>query len=130
MKKIISIGTIIILITTIFNGCSKENKKNDESNTTATAFGIIAEVIEVFDGYCRAKVTNEDTNFSKDTNVLIYFNKIYQELNEVADDAKDTKKTEEIDKLNVGDKISVTYTEYQKDDNEYSINAPYIEIIQ
>lgn len=129
MEKIICIGTFILLITTTFYGCSKENRKNTESNTTVTAFGFIAEVTEVFDGYCRAKVTNKDINFCKDTIVVIYFDTIYQELYEATEDAKDIKKTEKIDKINIGDKISVTYTKDQKDDNENAIYAPYIEVI-
>lgn len=129
MEKVIRIGTFILFITTIFYGCSNKNKKNTESNTSVTAFGIIAEVTDVFDGYCRAKVTNEDINFCKDVIVVIYFDTIYQELYEVTEDAKDIKKTVKIDKINIGDKITVTYTNDQKDDNENTIHAPYIEVI-
>lgn len=129
MKRLINIGTLILLVTTLFSGCSKNNKQDDE-NSSSAAYGIVAEVTEVGDGYCIAKVTDEDEIFSVDSIVVIYFDSVYRELNEAAEDAGDVKRTEKVEKVNVGDIISVTYTEFKKENDENSITAPYVEIVK
>ncbi|OPX43242.1 hypothetical protein CLHUN_27900 [Ruminiclostridium hungatei] len=115
MKKIISISAMILVLTSIVTGCAKSNKTPADAGSSVTAYGITAEVSEVFDDYCKVEVTEKDNNFAKNDIITVYYNSIYRESDEISEDAKDIKKTEKVDTLNKGDSTAITYFKFKKE---------------
>jgi hypothetical protein len=75
------------------------------------------------------KVTENNEDFNTDDIIKVYYDNIYRELDEVSEDAKDVKKKEKADVLSVGDKVSITYTKYQKEKDQRSISTSYVLIV-
>ncbi|GEM_PF-2591233 len=129
MKKLVYINMFFLVVTTLITGCSKNNIIEDNKNSSATAHGIVAMVTEVFNNYCMVKVTENNEDFNTDDIIKVYYDNIYRELDEVSEDAKDVKKKEKADVLSVGDKVSITYTKYQKEKDQRSISTSYVLIV-
>jgi len=129
MKKIIGIGAMILVLTAIVTGCAQSSKTPADAGSSVTAYGIAAEVSEVFGDYCKVKVTEKDNNFAKNDTVTVYYNSIYRESGKVSEDAKDIKKTEKVDTLSKGDSVAITYFKFEKEKTENFIFNSNILII-
>ncbi|WDV48064.1 hypothetical protein PV797_10290 [Clostridiaceae bacterium M8S5] len=71
MKKSIFICSLFVVILVVaFTIQFIDNNSNEESKTSAVAFGIEAKVIDVFDNNCKVIVTGRDQNFSKNDILL------------------------------------------------------------
>lgn len=103
MKKffifLVILLVIIISIIIVFH-----TQQNNE-NSSFMAGGLIGEIVEIYDdGSYRVTVRKEDSNFSKEDDVLVKYNTIDNDYM-------------------IGENIDIVYSKYSKMNNEYIIYA-------